>query len=411
MSKLLNVSLGIATQFFLKIALGIVLLKLIANNFGPSGLYAIANVQNAQQIIQAIIFSFFSTGVVTYAASHPNNVALKNTAAYLLQRILFCAVLILIAMLINNNNTYLIYLITIIGTTCSGIFSFNQSIRNGNQRYTEYNRMGIWFTGILGISSIFSVLAFDLDAVLLSVAILPMVVAMVVEVRIIRNEKNKDCTYLKFSDIFFLIAKKIDWNVLIYLSKYAWSSAVILCLSYGMQYIFRNELAAQLSTSTAGQWTASYKLSELYMGVINMVISMLILPLASEANVKAKKNVLNYAMLLTSLIGVALLGYGFSADFITKYILGDSFLGTTFLIRIQIFPDFLKIISWFFAFFMMAKGFIKTYLIIEVAGYLIAIIFGMKLVSSYGAIGLTYGLAAQATFLLAAYSVWFIKFK
>lgn len=408
MSKLLNVSFGIGMQFFLKIALGVILLKLIANNFGPEGLYAIANVQNVQQIIQAVIFSFLSTGVVTYAAKNPDDTLIKNTAIQLLQRALLISILILVALIAANiEKIYILYLTMIVGTFFSGIYAYNQSIANSKEKYLEYNNISILFTVIIGVASIISVFALELKFAIIILAILPMIAAILVEIIFRKNNIN----YIKLKDLFYLLQKKINWKILAYLSKYAWSSAIIVCISYGMQYFFRNQLANEVSAVVAGQWTASYKLSELYMGIVNLIISVLILPLASKDTASSKKIIWSYVKPIMLIITTALLVYIALADFITNNVLGSSFAGTAYLIRIQTLPDIIKISTWFFAFFMMAKGFLKLYLIIEVTGYLIATIFGYVFITYYGSVGITYGLTAQAVFLMFAYLVWFIKLK
>ena len=135
-----------------------------------------------------------------------------------------------------------------------------------------------------------------------------------------------------------------------------------------MQIAVRILMSNRFGDDVAGYWQASWRLSDAYLAVLAQTISMVLLPRYAHCQTRAsfKRAVLEGlawfaggAMLLCLFVFIF-------ADHLVLLLFSKDFVKAAEFVRVQVFGDFLKIISWVLAYVMLAKGNIRAFVITEI---------------------------------------------
>ncbi|EHW7620703.1 O71 family O-antigen flippase, partial [Escherichia coli] len=161
--------------------------------------------------------------------------------------------------------------------------------------------------------------------------------------------------FYPYDSIFNSEAKDILAYILM-----AITSAISLPLTL---IVIRKILLNMTDITTVGQWQAVWKISEVYIGVVTIALSTYFLPKLSALNDTAKiKNeigiVLKYTIPFVCVAAVLIFAF---RDLIITLLFTNEFYPARDLFFIQLVGDIIKIISWIYAFTMLASKATRWY--------------------------------------------------
>jgi len=137
-----------------------------------------------------------------------------------------------------------------------------------------------------------------------------------------------------------------------------------------LSYIFvRDHLSDVLSLQAAGYWQASWKISEIYLMLVTLTLSVYYLPRLAEIQTagELKKEILKvYSLVLPVVIGGALVIY-LLRDFIVATLFTKDFFPINELFFWQLTGDVLKIGSWILSYIMLGRAMVKWFVGTEIA--------------------------------------------
>ena len=120
----------------------------------------------------------------------------------------------------------------------------------------------------------------------------------------------------------------------------------------------RNILVGELGWEQAGIWDAVWKISTAYLGVITASLSVYYLPLLSKAScLEERRNATNSTVkvILPFVVLMSFIVY-LLRDFIILILFSDEFSKGAEIMPIQLVGDVIKILSWLYAYPMLATG-------------------------------------------------------
>jgi len=161
------------------------------------------------------------------------------------------------------------------------------------------------------------------------------------------------------------------------------------------QIFLRDYIMVELSTEAAGYWQAIWKISELYLTVITMALSVYYLPKLSEITDKGelKAEIWKGYKFLIPVVAVLSVLIFLLRDIIILVLFTPDFVAIRDLFFYQLIGDVFKIASWILSFLLVAKAMTKTFIITEVIFIGLFMVLALTLVHYYGLIGMTYAFA------------------
>lgn len=164
--------------------------------------------------------------------------------------------------------------------------------------------------------------------------------------------------------------------------------------------LIRDMVAAHLGLETAGIWQATWRLSEVYLGVVMASVSLYFLPRLGEVvgtPALREEIVRTFARAVGATIAIALTIF-LLRDLIVRLVFTEQFLPVRELMPFQLLGDVLKMAAWTFGFVLVALVRSRWYITLEIL--IPATYFGgaLLLVPEFGVKGVTwaYCLAAAA---------------
>ncbi|MDR7051728.1 PST family polysaccharide transporter [Duganella sp. 3397] len=172
------------------------------------------------------------------------------------------------------------------------------------------------------------------------------------------------------------------------------TSALMAPLTY---MFIRNYLSETLGLNAAGYWQASWKISEIYLMMVTLTLSMYYLPRLAEikARIELRKEVIKvYSVILPMVIIGAVIMY-ILRDFITEKLFSRDFEPMRDLFLWQLTGDVMKIGSWILAYVMQGRAMVRTFIVTEIIFSLSFYALTVVFVSIYGLQGVAIAYACN----------------
>ena len=396
----------------IRVISGLVINKAVALYIGPSGLALIGQLQSFIQLVSELAKAGINSGVVKYTAEYGRDSkktnALISTAAKisLLSTAVITTVLVIfsetISLTILNTHEYS-YLIVLLGVTIT-FFVLNNlmlSIING------YKEIKIWIyinisQSVYGlIFTTFLIVILGIEGALIAVVTNQSVVFFIILLFIRKNN------IIKFS-VFKNKFNKIHSLNLLRFSAMALTSAIVIP---GSHIIVRDNLVESLSWEQAGIWQGMIYISTTYLMVITTALTTYYLPRLSEITEKndLKAELMNgFKIILPTVVTLSIVIY-LMRDLIIVILFSNDFNNMRELFLWQLVGDVIKISSWLFAYQMLAKAMMKSYIVTEVLFSCTFILLSLLFVNKFGLVGMSYSYAVNYTIYF--FIVFFITKK
>jgi PST family polysaccharide transporter len=179
--------------------------------------------------------------------------------------------------------------------------------------------------------------------------------------------------------------------------------------------LIRDMVASHLGLVTAGLWQATWRVSEIYLGVVMASLSLYFLPRLGEVvgtRVLREEIVRTFARAVGITAAVALTIF-LLRDWVVRIVFTQEFLPVRDLMPFQLLGDVLRMAAWTLGFVLVALVRSRWYIALEIL--VPAIYFGaaLLLVPRYGVQGVTwaYCLAGAAHFAISAFALRDVLFQ
>lgn len=172
--------------------------------------------------------------------------------------------------------------------------------------------------------------------------------------------------------------------------------AIASAVSIPVSHMFiRNYLGAELSWDAAGMWTAMWRISDGYLLLITMTLSIYYLPRLSS--IKGRVNIVNeirygQLLILPMVVCLATIIFIFRDRVITLFY-DSRFLEIRDLFAVQLVGDVLKIASWLYSYVIIAKAETWPFVIMEIVFSLLLVFSMIVMVQNYDLVGTSYAYA------------------
>ncbi|PHM44573.1 PST family o-antigen export protein [Xenorhabdus mauleonii] len=402
--SLAKTSVWTAASTLIKIGVGLLVIKLLAVSFGPTGVGQAGNFRQLITVLGVLSGAGIFNGVTKYVAEYHQQpeklrVVLGTSSLIILG---FSTLLAVIFLLFTDAITV-------------GLF--------GHDRYTKvvqalaFIQMGIayanYFLAILKgfrdakgnalaiiLGSLTGVVAYSLcywlggyEGALAGLALVPALVVLPAG-GILLQRKAIPLTALK---------PMWDRAIASHLGKFtlmALLTAITLPVAYVMM---RNLLAERYSWEEVGIWQGVSSISDAYLQFITASFTVYLLPTLSR--LKSKQEITGELMKALKFVLPAVAAASFSVwllrDFVIWLLFTDKFATMRGLFAWQLVGDVLKVGAYVFGYLVIAKAALRFYVLAEISQFLLLTGFSHWLIPKNGALG-----AAQS--YMATYIVYFI---
>ncbi|HBC2908961.1 TPA: O-antigen translocase, partial [Escherichia coli] len=390
MKKILSISLLSGIMTLIKMVMGFAISKIVAVYAGTSGVALLGQMQSVILSLNGIINSPVGNGVIKFTSenSHDFEKCSPYWRASILYVMCFSTIIIIVGcfyaqeislLLFGHSDNYWIVLLMVFVAPITSIGTLINSILNGLESYKQYVYTGIIASVLSGLIMIFVIVNFGIVGALVGASLQ---YALIGIISFIIN------IYQPWLKIGYLIGK-ISTDVKKNIAEYIFMAIVsAVSLPLGM-ILIRGFLIEYTGWKNAGEWQAVWKISEAYLSVITMGLSVYYLPRLSSlydhnSLVREVKSVASIVLPIVSLMAVAVY---ILRDFSISLLYTEQFREARELFKIQLIGDVIKVISWVYAYPMIAKKSTKLFVFTEIMFTITLVLLSYFFIKKYGVHG------------------------
>jgi len=401
--SLAKASVWTAASTLVKIGAGLVIIKMLAVSFGPSGVGLAGNFRQLVTVLGVLAGAGIFNGVTKYIAQHHDEpqqlerVVGTSSAMVLGFSSLLAIIFVLAARPISEalfDSADYQGLVRLVGLVQMGIAWANLSLAIlKGFRDAAGNALALIAGSVIGVVAYY--LCYRLggySGALFGLALVPALV-VIPAVAVLFKRGYFPLHYLR---------PRWDSVLASHLGKFtlmALITAVTLPVAYVMM---RNLLAKYYSWDEVGIWQGVSSISDAYLQFITASFSVWLLP--TLARLKEKQQLINEVMralkFVLPAVACASLVVWLLRDFAIWLLFSSQFIAMRDLFAWQLVGDVLKVGSYVFGYLIIAKAALRFYILAEVSQFILLTGFSHWLIPAHGAAG-----AAQA--YMATYIVYF----
>ncbi|WP_336817984.1 O-antigen translocase [Cedecea sp. MMO-103] len=395
MKKLFSVTAFTALLTLFKMLTGFFIAKVVAVYTGASGMAMLGQLQSFITTLNGVATAPVGNGIVKYTAE--NSLDGFDACARWWQASIQWAlgmifIVVIITFLLNKELSIFLFKTTEFSwliTLCCLVLPLSVintafiSVINGCQRYKKYVFVGFISVIASTIIMIFMIYHMRLNGALIAAAINTAIAGIVVFIVSVREPWFKIHLWIGRSNRSS--RKGIGGYVLMAVTSAVATPFALVCV--------RNLLIKYAGWDATGQWQAVWKISEVYLAVITMALTTYYLPqLAKLREHKEIKNEITQAikLILPTVVFLSLTIYVLR-DFIINLLFTPDFREARNLFAIQLIGDIVKIISWLYAFPMIAKGAVRIFTFTEIFFSFTFVLLSWLFISKLGVGGANWG--------------------
>ncbi|HGJ5883491.1 lipid III flippase WzxE [Arsenophonus sp.] len=402
--SLAKASVWTAISTLIKIGAGLVVIKLLAVTFGPSGVGQAGNFRQLITVLGVLSGAGIFNGVTKYVAEYhqtPTKLgAVLGTSSLIILG--FSTLLAFIFLLFSSfislalfGYTHYQMVICALGLIQMGIAYANYflAILKG-YRDAKGNALSIIVGSLAGVIAYYFCFRLSgYQGALIGLALVPALIVVPAAIMILRH-KQLNWSYFK-----------PRWNSTIghHLAKFT-LMALITSVTLPVVYIMmRNLLAERYSWDEVGIWQAVSSISDAYLQFITASFTVYLLPTLAKLQHRDEISAEIFKALKFVLPAVALASFTvwLLRDLAIWLLFSDKFIAMRDLFAWQLIGDVLKVGAYVFGYLVIAKAALRFYILTEVTQFALLTGLAYWLIPAYGALG-----AAQA--YMATYIVYFM---
>ncbi|PHM62245.1 lipid III flippase WzxE [Xenorhabdus ishibashii] len=402
--SLAKASVWTASSTLIKIGVGLLVIKLLAVSFGPTGVGQAGNFRQLITVLGVLSGAGIFNGVTKYVAEHhqqPEKLrAILGTSSLIILG--FSTLLAVIFLLFSEAISIGLFGHTHYKTVVQALAFIQMGIAYANYflailkgfRDAKGNALAI----ILG--SLTGMLAYGLcywlgsyEGALAGLALVPALVVLPAGLLILHRK------IIPFS------ALKPMWDraSASHLGKFT-LMALLTSITLPVAYVMmRNLLAARYGWEEVGIWQGVSSISDAYLQFITASFTVYLLPTLSrlESKQEVTREIVKALKFVLPAVAVASFSVWLLRDFVIWLLFSDKFIAMRELFAWQLVGDVLKVGAYVFGYLVIAKAALRFYILTEVSQFLLLTGFSHWLIPVNGALG-----AAQS--YMVTYIVYFI---
>lgn len=391
-SKLLSVFLGSGLATGVKMISAVVLSKVIAIKLGAAGLAMIGQLTSFVSIALLLSTGGMANGIIKYIAELSSETERKE---FIYQSFKLLLIIAAITGLLTIAGSYLfsllcfgtpayayVFILLGISLVMYAVHTYLTSLLNGLSAFKKLN----WINGIaslLGLAMSVPLIWYGgLDGALSAVAI-NQTIACGISMLLCRRYLPEWKPLRSASIQKKWVSKLFSYSLM------AFTTAI---LTPALQIIIRNRIIRQEGMVSAGYWEAINRLSLLYLTIFLNVMLIYYLPkISSEQNrLLIKREIRKGFLFFLPLVFLMAAGIYMLRQPIVEWLLSPEFKEILPYFAPQLVGDCFKILSYIFAYVIIAKAHTRFYIASEVGINLFYIGSCLLLLSAYGVLGTVY---------------------
>lgn len=399
--SLARASIWTAGSTLIKIGAGLLIVKLLAVSFGPTGVGLAGNFRQLITVLGVLSGAGIFNGVTKYVAEHHQDpeklrAVLGTSSTLILGSSTLLALVFLffsgpISEGLFDSKAYQ-PVIQAVAFIQMGIAYANYflAILKG-YRDASGNAQAIIFGSIIGVVAYYLCYRIgSYDGALAGLALVPALVVLPAALMILRRKQ------------FALSALKPAWDKAIAtnLGKFT-IMALITSVTLPVAYIMmRNLLATKYSWDEVGLWAGVSTISDAYLQFITASFSVYLLPTLSRLQHKSEisAEIIKALKFVLPAVAAASFAVWLLRDFAIWLLFSEKFTGMRDLFAWQLVGDVLKVGAYVFGYLVIAKAALRFYILTEVSQFILLMGFSHWLIPEHGAVGATQ--AYMATYIV-----------
>ncbi|OBU11904.1 lipid III flippase WzxE [Morganella psychrotolerans] len=402
--SLARASIWTAGSTLIKIGAGLLVVKLLALAYGPSGIGQAGNFRQLVTVLGVLSGAGIFNGVTKYIAEHHEDAdkrrAILGTSSTII--LLFSTLLAIIFLLFSTQISVLLFghdsyreVIVAVAFIQMGIGYANYflAILKG-YRDAAGNALAIVAGSLIGVAAYYLCLRlWGYGGALAGLALVPALIIFPALIIMLRRKR------FPLSDL------KPAWDRAIasHLGKFtlmALMTAVTLPVAY---ILMRNLLADRYSWDAVGMWVGVTSISDAYLQFITASFSVYLLPTLARLQEKTaiRREIIKSLKFVLPAVAVASFMVWLLRDFAIWLLFSDQFTGMRELFAWQLAGDVLKVGAYVFGYLVIAKAALRFYILTEVTQFALLTLSAYWLIPAHGAVG-----AAQA--YMVTYIIYFL---
>lgn len=402
--SLARASIWTAGSTLIKIGAGLLVVKLLALAYGPSGIGQAGNFRQLVTVLGVLSGAGIFNGVTKYIAEHHEDAdkrrSILGTSSTII--LLFSTLLAIIFLLFSTQISVLLFghdsyreVIVAVAFIQMGIGYANYflAILKG-YRDASGNALAIVAGSLIGVAAYYLCLRlWGYGGALAGLALVPALIILPALIIMLRRKR------FPLSDL------KPAWDRAIasHLGKFtlmALMTAVTLPVAY---ILMRNLLADRYSWDAVGMWVGVTSISDAYLQFITASFSVYLLPTLARLQEKTaiRREIIKSLKFVLPAVAVASFMVWLLRDFAIWLLFSDQFTGMRELFAWQLAGDVLKVGAYVFGYLVIAKAALRFYILTEVTQFVLLTLSAYWLIPAHGAVG-----AAQA--YMVTYIIYFL---
>ncbi|WP_312122346.1 lipid III flippase WzxE [Kosakonia cowanii] len=401
--SLAKASLWTAASTLVKIGAGLLVVKLLAMAFGPSGVGQAGNFRQLITVLGVLAGAGIFNGVTKFVAqSHDDPARLRvvvgtSSAMVLGFSTLLALLFLLAAAPISQGlfgHTHYQGLVRLVALVQMGIAWANLllAVMKGF-RDAAGNALSLIIGSLIGVLAWY--LCYRIggyQGALLGLALVPALVVIPAMAMLLRG---------KAIPLRFFMPQ---WDRILagQLGKFT-LMALITSFTMPLAYVMmRNQLAAHYSWDDVGIWQGVSTISDAYLQFITASFSVYLLPTLSRLVTKQEisREIGRSLRFVLPAVAAVSLGVWLLRDVAIWLLFSEKFIAMRDLFAWQLVGDVLKVGAYVFGYLVIAKASLRFYILAEISQFALLTLFARWLIPVHGAIG-----AAQA--YMATYIIYF----
>lgn len=393
-----------AGSTLIKIGAGLLVVKLLALAYGPSGIGQAGNFRQLVTVLGVLSGAGIFNGVTKYIAEHHEDAdkrrAILGTSSTII--LLFSTLLAIVFLLFSAQISVLLFghdsyreVIVAVAFIQMGIGYANYflAILKG-YRDASGNALAIVAGSLIGVAAYYLCLRlWGYGGALAGLALVPALIIFPALIIMLRRKR------FPLSDL------KPAWDRAIasHLGKFtlmALMTAVTLPVAY---ILMRNLLADRYSWDAVGMWVGVTSISDAYLQFITASFSVYLLPTLARLQEKTaiRREIIKSLKFVLPAVAVASFMVWLLRDFAIWLLFSEEFTGMRELFVWQLTGDVLKVGAYVFGYLVIAKAALRFYILTEVTQFALLTLSAYWLIPAHGAVG-----AAQA--YMVTYIIYFL---
>ena len=367
-----------------RLVISLLVQNLLAQYTGQAGIAKVGQIRNISNILMSVSSFGVFNGVVKYISQYKKNnegliklfstvYVLSGMATITLSLLMFFTADKLSIWLFFSEDFTLVIQLLAVATPFIAMNRIFNAVISGISAYKIHAKIEIIWYSLASLLLLISLYYYNIDGVLLAIAITP-VVQFLVLAFIFGNTLKE---YIKFSQLSF---KAPMLKVLLGFTLISFVATV--CSNF-VEINFRNLISERISENEAGIWTAMSSISKIYMQFLITIFSIYILPKYAEINFSEsfKNEVKTLYKTLLPLVVVGMLLVYFLKENLILTIYNEAFMGMTVLFKWQLSADLVRFIANILSFKFLAKNQVKYFISTQLIGLITYYICGHLLIN------------------------------